>query len=1030
MSDPSWSGDPEALLAQAGRVRSRARSLVFDPGRAEDVEQQAWLAMLDGPPAQVRNLPAWLGNVVRNAARQLGRSETRRRRREGQAPASEGAPPTAELVEQAEMQREVVSAVVELEEPQRTAVLLRYWRELSPLEIARMQGVPAGTVRSRIHRALAELRRKLDRRFHGDRRAWSSVLLAWVRATDGAQLAAAGGAAAPLTGVLVMGWKLWAGVAAVAGALAAWWAWQEAPASSQGGGMESVAAAPSSPVEPASSARVEEGAAEVALAESSGARASVPAAMPPPPFFGTVTAPDGTPIAGAALTLYPDVDGWEEEDLLGAGTSDEVGSFRIEEYSPGPEFFVIRAEAEGHRSRAWQAIEPEGEIELTLPWLAAIEGRVSDAETGEPLAGATIVWYRDPPSITDANGYYRLPDAPTGITLWIHARSEGYAEEHAEVDLSGPEVATVDFELHRGTSLVVEVFDRETGAPVAGADVHSNKRMEPLTRTDAEGRCRVRVREGGELSLNVVAEGYFPFKWYCEVREIPRDLSPRIPLAPLATIEGLVTDESGAPVVGIEVHARREQVFAFDSLTREEREELDLPGHAGQAGLHRLSALTDDQGAFRLPVLPEPSPIRIVAYRSDDSSAESEPVVVESSQQRPFVEIALREGAEVRGRVLLNGEPQAGIGVRCRTTADGDVGFADTDRNGRYELAHVPPGDVTVYVCSNDLASFGPQPEAELAVEAGRSYEQDLSWDVELSGISGRVISASGEPLASVRIEASYRAAEGEYYGSFETSTGDDGTYAVEVRAAEAYEVTAGRNGQEESRRRAVAGSTDVDFVLPDLGVVPVQLVDADTGEPVRLPADRWGLQLSWRESGSEAFRSAIGPLDHAGAAELHLPVGLVDLSAYANEFGYAPAIVHGVRVTQGTGRDPVILELSRGIARKLALVREPGEQDGSLRGHALLLLEDSQIFLIRGPFPDDDDRCNYRFNALHLWVGDPGIMGQRLRFDDGGLARVLGLAPGRYTLRAFPDDLLFEPETFDVTGEEPDPIEIRWRLR
>ena len=58
-----------------------------------------------------------------------------------------------------EVRRKVVDAVLDLDEPYRTVVLLRYYEDLPPREIAKRTGVGDETVRGRIKRAIAELRR-------------------------------------------------------------------------------------------------------------------------------------------------------------------------------------------------------------------------------------------------------------------------------------------------------------------------------------------------------------------------------------------------------------------------------------------------------------------------------------------------------------------------------------------------------------------------------------------------------------------------------------------------------------------------------------------------------------------------------------------------------------------------------------------------------------------------------------------------------------------------------------------------------
>ncbi|MEZ5259289.1 MAG: sigma factor-like helix-turn-helix DNA-binding protein [Ilumatobacteraceae bacterium] len=55
----------------------------------------------------------------------------------------------------------VVGAIRQLPHKQRSMIVLRYDLQLTDAEIARTMGVPIGTVKSTIHRALAALRKEL-----------------------------------------------------------------------------------------------------------------------------------------------------------------------------------------------------------------------------------------------------------------------------------------------------------------------------------------------------------------------------------------------------------------------------------------------------------------------------------------------------------------------------------------------------------------------------------------------------------------------------------------------------------------------------------------------------------------------------------------------------------------------------------------------------------------------------------------------------------------------------------------------------
>jgi RNA polymerase sigma-70 factor (ECF subfamily) len=159
-----------------GFLRALARSLLADPERADDVVQDAWLAALKRPPRAGVPLRSWLAAVVRNRAYRVGREEARRARRERAAAQREWVRPADDVVEAEAARQEVVRALLGLEEPYRTVLLLRYYDDLKPREIAARLGLPGPTVRTRIERGLKLLRGRLDAGRSGDRRSWCLAL--------------------------------------------------------------------------------------------------------------------------------------------------------------------------------------------------------------------------------------------------------------------------------------------------------------------------------------------------------------------------------------------------------------------------------------------------------------------------------------------------------------------------------------------------------------------------------------------------------------------------------------------------------------------------------------------------------------------------------------------------------------------------------------------------------------------------------------------------------------------------------------
>jgi RNA polymerase sigma-70 factor (ECF subfamily) len=161
---PSFADFPDDLRAHAAWLRRLAVSLVGTGPPSEDAIQETWAAALESPPRTRAALRPWLAKVLRNFIRLRARADRNRERRET-AVASlvpDRLPSAEELLARHESLSLLAAKVSQLEEPYRSTVLLCYAEDLAPTEIARRQGIPAATVRSRLKRGLAELRRRLE----------------------------------------------------------------------------------------------------------------------------------------------------------------------------------------------------------------------------------------------------------------------------------------------------------------------------------------------------------------------------------------------------------------------------------------------------------------------------------------------------------------------------------------------------------------------------------------------------------------------------------------------------------------------------------------------------------------------------------------------------------------------------------------------------------------------------------------------------------------------------------------------------
>ena len=164
-------GDADAFRALLGPQVASLRRLAFaftgNWDEADDLAQEALVKAfrLLGSFEGRSQLSTWLYAVTRGVCRDWCRSRSVRQRVEaasveGELSSSEGVPQDREL-EQRELGEQLWSAIQTLEPEFRSALVLCDIEGLSYGEIAEIEGVPVGTVRSRLNRARVRLRHQL-----------------------------------------------------------------------------------------------------------------------------------------------------------------------------------------------------------------------------------------------------------------------------------------------------------------------------------------------------------------------------------------------------------------------------------------------------------------------------------------------------------------------------------------------------------------------------------------------------------------------------------------------------------------------------------------------------------------------------------------------------------------------------------------------------------------------------------------------------------------------------------------------------
>ena len=162
-------GAYEELVRRYQHVAARTAYLVTRvAAEAEDAVQEAFVKAFYALPRFRGDAPfrPWLLAIVANEARNRRKSAARRARlalRAGQDRPSGDAAPSPEVAALEEEERRILlDAVNRLREQDRMVIGYRYFLGLSERETASALGVPAGTVKSRLARALRRLRKVLE----------------------------------------------------------------------------------------------------------------------------------------------------------------------------------------------------------------------------------------------------------------------------------------------------------------------------------------------------------------------------------------------------------------------------------------------------------------------------------------------------------------------------------------------------------------------------------------------------------------------------------------------------------------------------------------------------------------------------------------------------------------------------------------------------------------------------------------------------------------------------------------------------
>lgn len=897
--------DPDDLDGHVVWLRRLAFSLVRDAHAADDIAQETWLKAIERRPESGVSLRAWLTTVARNFARLRHRRSSRRGPETSFEEGDGGAPPTVDVVARAEGARRLVGAVLALDEPYRTTVLLRYAERLSSAEIARRTGVPEGTVRWRLKRGIDTLRVVLDDRGDRGERALGALVAPFALRHPLVPVSiAAGGALMTLKTVCVVAATL------VLLGTAAWFV--AFPGSEPPNVVERPLVAPAVAKDrPFAIGRGGAVAAEEpeAVVRETASTEERPAAAVAETVVRVVDERE-RPISGAKITLAAPRDERNDDQLVLTSTAVTTGEDGTAVLPIGlDEDVLVYVDHEAYAPQITSLRKGRVPV-VVLRRAAALFGTVRTFETLAPIVGARVTigtWTTGPDSpletLTDREGRYRIERVGAGADVSVLVRRREHVTHQQEAHLEAAVDTRLDIAVPEGRTFRGVVIDSETRAPMADVEVYGGDHV----RTDDEGRFEVRglVEETPVFELR--APGYCMTQLIPQRESIDERTEVVFPMFRGCDVGGVVMNFAGRPLGGMRIWFSRSHPAEGSPLVSVVAPEFETVGmriSAARGAWYATDVTTDTEGRFLVRGLSPGMRFRIEAL-SPDSSLRllSSEISLSRSGERHEVELIEPRLGAIEG--LIGGSPTAHSTIRW----EGPSSYGYVVGNfGEYRIEGVEAGLVRLQLSGG----LGLLTEETVIVTEGETTRHDFVTMSRTTPIAGVVRTLGGEPVSGVivflcpvgtpSIGCRTTDAGGEF--RFEIPGATRGSEYVLEYSGELFH-------QIHMKSPPIhAGDEDVVLVFPRTATPTLRIVDADTGIPLPRVVVSWRLVDGERTLAPE-YPSVWRPGLH-GTAPLRLPIGNPTLILDATLLGYPVTEVESFEVVEGDGVREIRLQRPR----------------------------------------------------------------------------------------------------------------------
>lgn len=283
--------------------------------------------------------------------------------------------------------------------------------------------------------------------------------------------------------------------------------------------------------------------------------------------------------------------------------------------------------------------------------------------------------------------------------------------------------------------MIFNLLDADTMDPIPGAKLRVNyfreggQMKQVKLETDVDGKASIEIPRSPYSGANlfVTAFGHVPKVVSWPSADLPKEYTMKLERG--STVSGVVLDEANESVAEVKIS------FHGPGIEVGQKENIEFGPDTDQT--------TDGQGRWSSSMIPRSyDDIRVVLTHPDFAATRAEVPV--NTTKAASATLVIKRGVAVSGLVAdVNGQPMEGASVRQIHNRQEPKLSSTTDALGRFELKHVPSGDLELAIQAKSCAPTVLQTNVSSnPIELGVSL---LPGNL----LKGRVVDEAGIPITN-----------------------------------------------------------------------------------------------------------------------------------------------------------------------------------------------------------------------------------------------------------------------------------------